>query len=143
MTIGERIKAARNAAGLTQKALAAKCGLATGTIQQYELDKRIPKSREIVERLGNVLNVSALYLIWGIDVESTMNNELSQLDNMIRVYIKVLEIEGYEIVLGNETVCITLKDKIYTVSRKAFMSMLQYCHNDIENNMEKLLRTFE
>lgn len=65
MTTGERIKNARKAASLTQRKLAEKCGLSTGTIQQYELDKRSPKNREIVEKLATALNVSGVYLMWG------------------------------------------------------------------------------
>ena len=42
MTIGKRIQEARKKAGYTQKKLAEECGLAPGTIQQYELDKRNP-----------------------------------------------------------------------------------------------------
>lgn len=65
MSVGERIQLARKHAGLTQKALAEKCGLATGTIQQYELDKRLPKNKEITQRIADALNVSAIYLLWG------------------------------------------------------------------------------
>lgn len=55
--IGKRIKEARKLRGITQKQLAEAAGVATGTIQQYELGLRTPKI-EIVERLSNVLNVS-------------------------------------------------------------------------------------
>lgn len=65
MTVGKRIQNARINAGLTQKALAEECGLATGTIQQYELDRRLPKNKEIIEKIAEVLNVSAIYLLWG------------------------------------------------------------------------------
>lgn len=44
---GERIKAARKAAGLTQEQLASKCGLATITIRQYESGKRQPRLTQI------------------------------------------------------------------------------------------------
>lgn len=43
MTTGQRIKAARKKAGMTQKEIAEKAGTATGTIQQYELGKRQPR----------------------------------------------------------------------------------------------------
>lgn len=52
MTIGKRIQAVRKKRGLTQKELAAKLGLATGSIQQYELDKRQPR----LEQLQNIAN---------------------------------------------------------------------------------------
>jgi len=44
---GERIKAARKAAGLTQEQLASKCGLATITIRQYESGKRQPRLAQV------------------------------------------------------------------------------------------------
>lgn len=43
MTIGQSIKTARIKAGLTQKQLAEKSGIATITLQQYERDVREPK----------------------------------------------------------------------------------------------------
>lgn len=43
MSIGQLIRDARKRAGLTQKELAEKAGIATGTIQQYELGKRQPR----------------------------------------------------------------------------------------------------
>lgn len=56
MSTGENIRAARIFRGLTQKELAQKCGLATGTIQQYELDKRNPKFEQL-EKIACALNL--------------------------------------------------------------------------------------
>ena len=56
MTIGEIIKAARKKNGLTQKELAEKLGLATGTIQQYELGKRQPR----IEQAAKIFSVLGL-----------------------------------------------------------------------------------
>ena len=50
MTTGEKIRHARKEAGLTQKALAEKAEIATGTLQQYELGLRQPR----IEHLRNV-----------------------------------------------------------------------------------------
>ena len=61
MTIGERIQELRKANGLTQKELAQSIGVATGTIQQYELDKRRPRP-EHLQRLSEVLGATANYL---------------------------------------------------------------------------------
>ena len=76
-TIGERIKKARIKSGLTQRELAEQCGLSTGTIQQYELNKRTPKNRDILNTIANVLNVSAIYLDFGIDALNTHNNTMN------------------------------------------------------------------
>lgn len=62
MTIGENIKKYRKRAGLTQKELAKKCGLATGTIQQYELNKRQPRLEQI-NLIANILGVHPLVIL--------------------------------------------------------------------------------
>lgn len=53
--MGQRIQDARKKKGLTQKELAEALQLATGTIQQYELGKRVPKNdtiKAIAAKLG-------------------------------------------------------------------------------------------
>ena len=49
MEIREKIKAFRKSKGLTQEALAQKCGLATITIRQYELGKREPSIAQLTK----------------------------------------------------------------------------------------------
>lgn len=61
MTIGERIKEARKYRKMTQQQLAEAAGVATGTIQQYELGKREPRY-EILLRICNALDLSILAL---------------------------------------------------------------------------------
>lgn len=56
MTTGQRIKEARKKAGLTQKQLAEKLGIAYQTLAQWENDLRNPKY-ETIERIANALNV--------------------------------------------------------------------------------------
>ena len=41
-TMGERIRYYRQVAGLTQKALAEKCGITESAIRNYELGNRMP-----------------------------------------------------------------------------------------------------
>lgn len=64
MTIGERIKTARSNAGLTQRALAEKSGIATGTVQQYELGKRQPRIEQL-QKIADALEVDINYLVHG------------------------------------------------------------------------------
>ena len=52
----KNIKAARLYRGVTQQQLAELCGLATGTIQQYELNKRNPKIEQVA-KIANALNL--------------------------------------------------------------------------------------
>lgn len=42
MTVGKKIAQYRNAAGLSQRALAKKCNLTSPAINQYESGKRVP-----------------------------------------------------------------------------------------------------
>ena len=60
MSFGKRIQTARKAKGLTQNQLAQLVGVATGTIQQYELDKREPKI-ETFQKIAEALGVSLSY----------------------------------------------------------------------------------
>ena len=52
MTVGERIRNARKNAGLTQKQLGEKCGIAEPTIRRYELGKLNPKY-ETLQKIHN------------------------------------------------------------------------------------------
>ena len=61
MTTGERIKAARKRAGLTQKELGKKLGLAYQTLAQWETGTRKPKA-ETLQRLADALGVSMMDL---------------------------------------------------------------------------------
>lgn len=62
MTIGEKIKIARCNARLTQRALAEKCGIATGTVQQYELGKRQPRIEQLL-KIAEALNISPIHFL--------------------------------------------------------------------------------
>ena len=62
MTTGERIKETRKYRKMTQKQLAEAAGVATGTIQQYELGKREPRY-EILIRICKALNISILVFL--------------------------------------------------------------------------------
>lgn len=56
--LGENIRIARQAAGMTQKQLANKIGVALITIQQYESERRRPRIQQL-QRLAEVFEVSA------------------------------------------------------------------------------------
>lgn len=57
MTTGERIRQLRKEAGLTQKQLGEKCGIAEPTIRKYELGKLKPKIETLI-KIANALNVN-------------------------------------------------------------------------------------
>ena len=62
MTLGKRIQLARKAKGFTQKQLAEAINAATGTIQQYELDKRQPRMEQF-QKIANALEISTAELM--------------------------------------------------------------------------------
>lgn len=57
MIVGQRIQSARKAKGWTQKELADRLDLATGTVQQYELGKRSP-SIDTLQAIARLLSTS-------------------------------------------------------------------------------------
>lgn len=86
MTTGQIMQAVRKAKGYTQKQLAEKCGLATGTIQQYELNKREPR-REQLQKIATALDVP-LYKLMGFDGSIRVNitpevEEISRIQNKL------------------------------------------------------------
>lgn len=62
MVLGPRIASARKSKKMTQKELAAILGLATGTVQQYELGKRRPDI-DVLKAIANALDVSVDTLV--------------------------------------------------------------------------------
>lgn len=62
MTTGQRIKVARKNAGLTQKQLSKKLGIAYQTLAQWENDLRNPKL-ETIQKIANALNVPFISLL--------------------------------------------------------------------------------
>lgn len=57
MKFGEKVRQARIAAGLSQKELAAKAGIALRTVVNYESGERMPKQKETYGQLANVLGL--------------------------------------------------------------------------------------
>jgi transcriptional regulator with XRE-family HTH domain len=64
-TFGDRLEAAREAAGLTQKQLATKLGVRLTTVKAWESDQSEPRSNRM-QMLAGMLNVSLGWLMAGI-----------------------------------------------------------------------------
>ncbi|MGV8985380.1 MAG: helix-turn-helix domain-containing protein [Cypionkella sp.] len=64
-TFGDRLEAAREAAGLTQKSLAAKLGVRDSTVKAWEDDQSEPRSNRM-QMLAGMLNVSLGWLMAGV-----------------------------------------------------------------------------
>lgn len=69
MSIGDNIRERRKKMGMTQKELAEKAIVATGTIQQYELGKRQPRIEQL-KRIADVLGVSVESLMIPVAIDS-------------------------------------------------------------------------
>ena len=63
------LRRARKEAGLTQKELASKLGVATGTVQQWELGVRFPRNATI-HKISDVLNIPYQVLFYDTDSSS-------------------------------------------------------------------------
>lgn len=71
MTLGKKIQILRQKKHWSQKELAEKLNIATGTLQQYELDKREPKLL-MINKIAKILNVP-IDLLVSSDLECTEN----------------------------------------------------------------------
>ncbi len=130
MSIGNNIKIARAAAGLTQKELALKCDLAEITIRQYETGKREPRMTQI-QKIATALGCTSSFLLssgnhdkvteWGL-----VNNQfVSDLDGvmvaLVDIYGKVQAMEDkennllYYIIGENDSSFILYKEDIHAL----------------------------
>jgi DNA-binding XRE family transcriptional regulator len=62
LSLGEKIKAARKGAGMTQQQLSEKVGLAMNSISRYESGERFPDIY-VLQKIATALNVPAEYFI--------------------------------------------------------------------------------
>ena len=63
MAFKERLKEKRKAVGMSQAELAARAGVTSRTIQNYELGSRKPQNMEVVQKLADALNTTTDYQI--------------------------------------------------------------------------------
>ena len=63
MEFGDKIRAARQAAEITQEALAEKVGVSRRTIMLYETNRRKPKNASTIISLAKALNVGTEYFL--------------------------------------------------------------------------------
>lgn len=63
MNVGEAIKEIRKSKGLSQKELAAKCGLSANAMCSIEKSISIP-SKDSLEKICKALNISTSYLLF-------------------------------------------------------------------------------
>lgn len=90
MTTGERIKAARKAAGLTQTELADKIGVKYSAIHKYESGMIVNLKRETISSIAKALDVKPSWLMC-IDEEKqdTVKKTISALSDEERILIEL------------------------------------------------------
>lgn len=96
MTIGERIKAAREQAGITQVELGEKIGVSGVAIMRYEKNARQPRIEQL-QAIAAALDVSPFYLLG--DETATMSRADVAASMGLEDYLKSL---GYEFIVGYE-----------------------------------------
>lgn len=125
MNYGDSIKNARKKAGLTQKELAEKAGLAEITIRQYETNKREPRS-ESLKKIATALEIplSALldenYKEELNEVLDSVTDTLSKLISTSESSMKAKLIENFDKVNSDG------KKKIFDYSED-IISNIKYC----------------
>ena len=63
-TFGDRLAAAREAAGMTQKQMARRLGVKLGTLTAWENDMSEPRANRL-QMMAGILNVSIMWLLTG------------------------------------------------------------------------------
>lgn len=75
MEFGDKIKAARQAAEMTQEALAEKVGVSRQTIFLYETNKRKPKNAAMIIALSRALDVNTDYFLTDDELQQIQEQE--------------------------------------------------------------------
>ena len=95
MTIGERIKQARKAAGMTQKELAEKIGVKFSAIHKYESGMVVNLKRETIAALADALDVKPSWLMC-MDDEQSDKPKISDEDIMFALFGGKVSDEAFE-----------------------------------------------
>lgn len=144
MTIGEKIQTARKKAGLTQKKLGEFCGVVTGTIQQYELNKRRPKIEQL-QKIATVLNVPVSYFIDDLTEEQHIKSTWEWIQNndekRKELLTEILKTHNYQVEEKDIhwLIVTDYQGFSFLVNRNEFAEMCLRCDKDIRYNIEKLL----
>jgi len=75
MQFGDKIRAARQAAEMTQDALAEKVGVSRRTIMLYETNRRKPKNAATIISLAKALNVGTDYFLTDYELKQIEEQE--------------------------------------------------------------------
>ena len=110
LAMGIRIKTARKICHKTQQQLANELGLATGTIQQYELGKREPGSKTL-KLLAKALGVSVGYFYGEGTGVYVGGDIIMSTDSTVDIYKRELRFDEFAYAMMKETKTLTETDK--------------------------------
>lgn len=114
--IGERLKALRLRAQLTQPQMAERCGWdSQSRISQYETEKREPSLSDL-EKMAGVLGVSITEILFGDDEQQTSTGRIATYSNIDELSDGYLMVDRYDLKLsagcGNMAWVVHEKDPI-------------------------------
>lgn len=92
MTIGERIKAAREAAGMTQEQLGRELGVTGVAVMRYEKGQRMPNLGQI-QAIAAALDADVVYLVCGQTTTEVQNGILIQAEAEAKAEFEKLQLE--------------------------------------------------
>ena len=128
MTIGEKIKKARQLRGWTQKQLASILELPVSRIQQYESNVRSPKNSQLKE-FTKALGVSFEYL---------KNHNLDSYNDIKHVLLELEDTFGLNITKNNDSYVLEFKD----IELSDFLKQW-YAAKTTSNNSTQSLKDYE
>lgn len=122
-TFGDRLFAARDSAGLSQKLLASKLGVKSKTVQAWESDSIEPRANKL-QMVSALLNVSMVWLMSGLGSGiappgEMLQNSSSEVDGILKELQEIRLagesllnlIQSLEIKIGNNLSVINLKNE--------------------------------
>lgn len=120
MSTGKRIRAAREAAGMTQAEVAEEIGVSAPSIRLYELDKRTPKP-EILDKIAKAI---------GVDPQSLIEIEINSARDALELLFRIEESFG----LTPNADGTLIVDKKVKGSQKLDIAISQWTqmHNDLK-----------
>jgi len=141
MTTGEKIRAERQKAGLTQKQLGELCGIAEPTIRRYELDKLNPK-RETLQKIAKPLGIHyldlcsdeennefAAFFKAGMRFGSRDHLSEDQLYDISTEYVRYLQKQGYEFTESERQAVILFNRLNGITQEKVITDLARLCLN--------------
>ncbi|GAA0806675.1 helix-turn-helix transcriptional regulator ImmR [Faecalicatena orotica] len=135
MSIGKNIQFYRIKIGYTQKELSEKLGIATGTIQQYELDKREPKF-EMIQRIAEKLETSP-YNLYGIDEDITDFNFSKACDWLDEAGYTVEPQDEHDSESGVYQICSFDEGTICRLDAQDIIALVEDCRKQAEADTDE------